>query len=762
MTLSRGDLVLHYRLVEPVGEGGMGVVWKADDTRLRRQVALKFLTGGVTADEESRRRVLAEARAAAALNHPGIATMYEVQSEFEPPFIVMELVTGSSLRATIVRGRTELREAVRTAAKIAEALAVAHAQRTFHGDIKPENIIVCPEAGPKLLDFGVARSVVDETVTRTLTGETPAPESEARIVGTLAYMAPEQMRGAPADARSDLFALGVLTYELATGVRPFAGRTADELIRNVQHRPPAPLDASFPAEFARILGKLMEKDPDERYRSAADVGTDFKNLGRELDVGAAVSASTAGKRTVAVLPLRMATPSPADEYLSVALAEALIGELSADGHLLVRPTSAVTRFAKRTVDPLAAARELNVQVVVDGSIQKLGEQVRVQAQARDATDGSVLAATKEDGSMATLFELQDRLAATIGSALGIEGDSQAAAPPTENPYAYELYLRAVERMSHPNRWDTATAIAMLEEATQLDASFADAWAYLASSCIYMGTVFDPQARWHRLAEEAVENALSLAPGSSHAQVAKGRALWTPRRGFQNREALRALREALQVSPGSFQALLWNSLIQLHVGLMEEARVGLGEVLAIEPDDPLTLQFLGQAIWYQGDYELARAYQDRALAVDPAHPWANLFHPTIALYGGELELAERQLVRTRQVMGDDSMVVSCEALLWAKRGDEARARPLIEAARNDEKSLLHTHHAQHNLAAACALIGETETAIEQLRLAAGSGLPNFPTFRADPHLDALRGNPDFDALMVDLEARWHAFRRDFGN
>jgi serine/threonine-protein kinase len=762
MTLQPGQRLLHYELVEKLGEGGMGVVWKARCTRLQRHVALKFLTAGTAAQSAGRERILAEARAAAALNHPGIATMYEVQADAEPPFIVMEWVDGSSLRAAVVRGPLELRKVVALAEKLADALAVAHAQRVVHGDIKPENIIVGSDDEPKLLDFGVARPLIDDTVTRTLAGEAPPSGSGPRIAGTLAYMAPEQMRGGAADARSDLFSFGVLTYELVAGRRPFVGGDVAELMRQVQHAPPPPLDGSLSAEFVRIVHKLLEKDPAARYQSAADVRTDLRNLGRELDVGAAVSAASAGKRAVGVLPLRMATPNPADEYLGVALAEALIGELGADGSLLVRPMSAVMRFAQQTIDPLRAARELNVQVIVDGSIQKLGEQVRVQAQARDAADGSVIATAKEDGSMANLFELQDRLAARIGGALGTGTTRGAAAvAPTDNPYAYELYLRAVERMSRPNRWDTHTAIEMLKEATSLDPGFADAWAYLATSCLFMGTVFGTTPEWHQLADKAIEKAVSLAPGNSDVQVARGRLLWTPQHGFQNRAALQALGDALRASPGSLQALLWNSLIQLHVGLMDEARAGLNEVLAMEPDDPLTLNFLGQVIWYQGDYELARAYQDRALAVEAAHPWANLFHPTIALYGGELDLAERQLERSRQVMGDDGMVVSCEALLWARRGDVARATPLIEAAANDPRSMLHTHHTQHNLAAACALLERKEDAVEQLRLAAGTGLPNFPLFRDDPHLAPLKGHAGFDELMRGLDAEWRAFRRDFG-
>jgi TolB-like protein/tetratricopeptide (TPR) repeat protein len=762
VTLESGQTLLHYRLVEKLGEGGMGVVWRATDTRLQRPVALKLLTAGRAAERGCRDRILAEARAAAALNHPRIATMYQVHDDAEPPFIVMELAEGSSLRAAVVRGPLELRKVVALGEKIAEALAAAHAQRIVHGDIKPENIVVCEHDEPKLLDFGVARPIVDDTVTRTLAGEAPSSGSGPKIVGTLAYMAPEQMRGAAADARSDLFSLGVLLYELVAGRRPFVARDVAELMQQVQHAPPPPLDGSLCAEFTRIVARLLQKSPDDRYQSAADVRADLRNIGRELDVGSAISAAAAGKRAVGVLPLRMTTPNPGDEYLGVALAESLIGELSADGSLLVRPMSAVMRFAQQTVDPLQAARELNVQAIVDGSVQKLGEQIRVQAQARDAADGSVIAAVKEDSSMANLFELQDRLAATIGGALGTgQGEHSTPVAPTDSPYAYELYLRAVERMSRPNRWDTTTAIEMLKEATRIDPRFGDAWANLATSCLYMGSVFDPKAEWYRQADEAIEKALALAPGHSNVQVARGRILWSPQKGFQNRPALEALAQALRTSPGSFQGLLWMSLIQLHVGLMDEARAGLAEVLAIEPDDPLSLNFLGQAIWYQGDYELARAYQDRALAVDPAHPWANLFHPTIALYCGELDVAEKQLERTRQVMGGDAMVVSCEALLWAKRGDAARAAPLIEAAKNDEASLLHTHHSQHNLAAAHAVLEERDEAVEQLRMAADEGLPNYPLFRDDPHLGPLKGHGGFDELMQRLDADWRAFKRDFG-
>jgi serine/threonine protein kinase/Tfp pilus assembly protein PilF len=762
-----GQTLSHYRIEAELGRGGMGVVYRAYDERLRRPVALKLLADEIAGHGERRTRLLAEARAASPLNHPGIATIYQVGEDGDHLFIVMELVEGQTLKEVKAEGPLEPRVLARLGAQVAEALAAAHAQGVIHGDIKPENIVVLPEGGVKLLDFGIARRLAEETVTVTRTERSGSWLSDSVLAGTLAYMAPEQLRGEAIDTRADLFSVGVVLYELAAGQRPFPGPIATALIAQILNNPPSPLTeakALVPAELARLVHKLLEKDRGSRYQSAREVQVDLNNLVRELELGAALHSATAGKRTVAVLPFKLLTPNPSDEYLSVALADAVINHLSTHGELLVRPTSTIQRYVRETVVPLTAARELNVEVVVDGSIQKVGDQLRVHVQAWDARDASALLSRKHESRMANLFALQDEVAQELGRALGSgspPAPAATAAPPTENATAYELFLRANERFTRLNRWDLHTAIEILEETTRMDPQFADAWARLAGACIQMGMHFDTSPRWIRKAERAVRRALALDPKNAEAYCARAKVVWSPTKGFQHRTALRLLTRALEINPALYEAIRFRSSILYHVGLHEAAYQELLKALAASPDDVWVLRSAGHIHFYIGRYEEAEEYYQRVLTLDSADLLANLFRPLVPLYQNDLEEAEMAWQTARSVMPNDPLTLSAEALLWAKRGETRKAEQAVQRTLRAKQSLGHYHHSLHTLAAALAVLGKAARAVSLLRKAADIGLPNYPLFRDDPHFQSLRNRPQYVHLLSDLQRQWKSYRREFG-
>ena len=761
MRLSAGTQLGSYEVVSLLGEGGMGAVYRGRDVKLRRDVALKFLSRDVTGDAEHKTRILAEARAAAALNHPGIATIYDVHDEGPSPFIVMELVEGDTLRTVASAGPLAPKVVVKLAIDLADGLAAAHAQGVVHGDVKPENVIRQADGRVKLLDFGVARPLAADVVTTTRTG-VPGSVDSGVVAGTLAYMAPELIRETGGDSRTDLYSLGVLCYELLAGRRPFHGPAVAALVQQILDEPPPPLPGDVPAELGRIIRKLLEKSPDSRYWAAGDVRVDLANLARDLELGATLSAHVAGKRSVAVLPLRLMTPAAEDEYLSVALADAVINDLGAHANLLVRPTSAVMRFTNQAVDPLVAARELDVQVVVDGSVQRLGDQLRVQVRVQQAVDGAMLLTTKLDAPVSDLFGLQDRVAAAIGRALGATAvDDEPVEPPTRNARAYELYLRAMERISRPNQWDTRTAIEMLKNVTKMDPEFAAAWASLSNACLHMGNTFEPKPQWHRQAERAMEKALALDPENAEAHAARGRVLWSPPKGFQHRPALKAFGAALRLNPRSRQALTWRGLVLLHVGLHDAALDHLSEALASGPDDPLVIQFIAQVLWFEGRYGEAMEHHERSLSLDPVHLWSIIFSPGVALYQGDLERAERLIETGRQVVGPDALLTACEALLWAKRGELDRADTTLAHALKRQKTFLHEHHTLHTAVAVHALLGQPAEAMRQLRATAGTGFPNYLLFRDDPHLQSLREDAEYRALLEELRTDHEAYAREFG-
>ena len=755
-----GKTMGHYHILEQLGAGGMGAVYRAHDDRLRRDVALKVLTVDVASHAEQRARILSEARAASALNHPAITTIYEVGEDGEQLFIVMELVQGKSLRELLCAGPVEIHVVVRLALQISEALAAAHTLGVVHGDIKPENVMVLTNDRVKLLDFGLARQAVEETLTVT---HVPI---NLPVAGTLAYMAPEKLAGGSGDARSDLFSFGVLLYEMVAGKRPFPGPSAMALATQVMNDVPAGLPGEggiVSAELSRITFKLLQKKPASRYQSAHEVQVELNNVSRRLELGITVPAAVANKLAVAVLPFKLLTPNPEDEYLMVALADPVINRLSASGDLLVRPMSAVMRYTKQTTDLMLAARELDVGVLVDGSIQKFGQRLRVSVQAWNVSDGSCRLSTKYDAEVSEIFELQDRIADGLAREFNPTAPPQmAGSSPAKNPAAYELFLRALERMRHNNRWDVRIAIEMFENATVIDPHFADAWAGLAEACVLMGGNFEPGPKWIARAEKAVRRALTLDRNNVEAYVARGRLIWTPAKNFQHRAALRALGQALERRPRHDQALSWQGLVLMHIGLQSRAKEYLTTALAVCPDNTFTLTMLGTNALYEGQYDEARDWHSRALSIDRASLWANLLSPAAPLYAGQLEKAADAIRSAAQVLPKDPLLSSYEALLCAKRGERRKAEQLIQKATQGGGSLLHTHHMMHTVAAAYGVLGKPQPALTWLRKASSNGLPLYPVYRDDPHFECMRRQPQFLRFMANLKKQWTSYQRDFGS
>jgi len=766
--------------MEVLGQGAMGTVYRAFDTRLRREVAVKVLGGSGFSSKDERRRLIREARAAAPLNHPAIATIFEVVDLEEVSFIVMELVVGETLGGRVGTMGDDPLGLARLGLAAVRGLRAAHESGVVHGDIKPDNLMIRPDGALKILDFGVSRrlSKLDLDAIQTMAGNLDVPDvtdvasdtdtlvGSGLVAGTLAYMPPEQMRGEPVDGRADLYSLAVVLQELATGRRPFEAPSPLATMARALSSDSAvvkELAHSLPPALTRVLARSLSTSADGRPASAQEAEVDF-----EMAVTALEDREPRGteRRVVVVMPFELLAGTSDDAFLRIALAQAVTHGLAEQGDLAVRPTSAVTRFLDESYDPTQVAAELKAQVVVEGTIQRLGPSLRVQVQVWDAETRATLLSVKRDATMDELFDLQDRLAQDIAGSLAAEqsdaaGSSAALNPEGRDPEAYELYLRAGERLLRMSDHDTRVAIEQLERSVQLDPEFADAWARLAGAQLLMDVLFDPSDRWHEAAASSVAHALTLDPGNPEAWSAQGRLLWSPREGYRNEDALRYLGAACRHHAPPQDGLMWYGAVLAHVGLHDEAEQSVRRALEEQPDDLLARLILGEVISWRGDHQDAVEHYAQLITLDPSSIFSQIWYPLGLTYVGDLERAGQAIAKARTSFGEDAMLQAAEALVAARRGDAATARERIRSSIECTKSVSHQHHAMHYAAAAAATIEDTDTAIELVRRAADSGFPNYPAFRADPHFASLESNPAFIELMEDVEGRWRGLRAGFG-
>jgi len=756
-----GSRVGPYKLEAAIGAGGMGQVFRALDTRLHRIVAIKFLLSGDAANSAQRQRFLQEARAASALNHPNIVVLYDIAQDDGVDYLIMEHVLGHTLKDLILRERMSVQETIHLASQIASALTAAHAAGIVHRDVKPANIMVTPDKHVKVLDFGLAKISKRsfENTTQSMLGLT----TPGFVMGTVSYMSPEQTRGEDLESSSDIFSLGCVLYQTLTGRLPFRGASTLAIMNEIATSnppPPSSFRPDLPLPLARLIGACLEKDCKQRP-SAGQVAADLRllALSREEESGSIRTSRT----SVAVLPLQLRSFGD-EQFLCVALAEAIIHRLSSTGKVLVRPLPSVMQY-KDATDWTKAAADLNVDLVVEGGIQKMGSKVRILAQIHRTKDARLLHSVKHDGDIEDLFGLQDRLADKITDVLippEHVSTPEPAVSPTKSPLAYDLYMRAVDRLAHWNKFDISSAIEMLRRAVELDPNFADAWGSLADAYARMGMHFDPDPQWFEHAERTITRTLELDPIQCSALCARGILLWSPSRGFQNRAALRAVNAAVKVNPSRHDIRHHRSVILFHMGFLQDAKHDAEQALLVNPKYPMTFQCLGMVAQYSGDYAAAEEFNDRALTLDPGLVIPNIFAPVNPLYMGRLDEARERIRRARQMVPDEPQLTVLEGLIAAHEGNYRRAEELADNATSAErKSVTHTHHTWHYAAAVYAMIGKPEKAMFELRRCATLGLPNYRLFGSDPSFRGLRNNSEFQILLSQLRREHDGYREEFG-
>lgn len=578
-----GRTVSHYRITRQLGSGGMGIVYEAEDTQLGRHVAMKFLSAELQRDPSVLERFQREARAASALNHPGICTVHSIEQHEGQHFIVMELLEGQTLATRIGHQAMDLQEVLELGVQIADALESAHAKGIVHRDLKPVNLVLNARGQIKILDFGLAKisALTDYSGAATHGSllETAAPRHDltvaGMVLGTVHYMSPEQARGQLTDARTDLFSLGTVLYQMVTGELPFQGDTQAvvfDAILNRDPRPLAELSPALPAALGQIIGKALEKDRTLRYQTATDLKTDLLRLKRDLDSGqrrAAELADSKGgsagpsgrpaKRSVAVLYFQNLSGAKEDEYFRDGITEDIITELSKIQGLETFSRSTVLAYRDRPATTAQIGQQIGAAFVLEGSIRRAGERLRINTQLVDTQTDHPVWSERYDREMKDVFEVQDEIARKIAEALRIKLTQQEmealAAKPTESLQAYDRYLRGRSYARRQTRQDLEFALQMFNDAVGQDPAFAQAHAAIANVCAQCYWLYEREPAWIERARAASEQAVLLRPDLPEVMVAQAWLLYS--RG-DNLEAARILRTVVarkRDCEGAFYLLL---------------------------------------------------------------------------------------------------------------------------------------------------------------------------------------------------------------
>ncbi len=799
-----GQTVSHYRVLETLGRGGMGVVYKALDTTLGRPVALKFLSHDVAEDTNRLERLRREARAASALNHPGICTVYEIDSHEGEPFIAMELLEGSTLRQHACGRPMDPGELLEIAIQVCDALEAAHAHGIIHRDIKPENVFVTSGGLAKLLDFGLVKRgprPCDGDATGTSgSQERGGPREQAltrsgTLVGTIEYMSPEQARGEALDTRSDLFSLGAVLYEMATGWPPFGGGTVAatvDAILNQSPVPPARLKQDLSPDLRAVIERALQKDRELRYQHASEMCADLqrwkdgrgpgpsRNAGTGPDEPAPATlggraghlagwtrrravvlpivaalcglgvatwllvprrAPRAAPLRLAVLPFANLTGDPGREFLSDGLTEELITDLGRLRDLGVIARTTVMKYKQTPKGVGQIARELNVDLVLEGSVRQADRRLRVTAQLIRASDETHLWAESYDREVSDVLAVQGDVARSVAREI------QMRLPPPTSPHrppaeAQLAYLRGRHEWEKRTEDSFKRGIAYFEQAIRLDPDFARAYSGLADSYLLMGFYGHlPTADALAVARPMAQRALALDEGLADGHASLAFIQESHDWDFEKADA--SYRRALELNPNDTTALNWYGLSLLERGRVDEARAVLLRARDADPLSPIAVNGVADCDFYAGLYDRAIEQYRRLLESEPEHgyTWWGLGR-TYTHVGRHVD-AIAALEKARDLSGGDPIIVAQLGYAYARAGERARAENVLEGleARPTQGGAI-----AYAEAIVDAGLGERQAAISRLLEVCAARHPMALWIRVEPEFEGLRSDAPFQESL----------------
>ncbi len=715
MTLAAGTLLGSYRLVTKLGEGGMGVVWEAVDIRLDRPVALKFLPEALAGDPAAIERLVTEARLVAALNHPNIVTIHSIEEAGGLRFLTMELVRGRALSEFIPKGGLPLKEFFDLAIPLCDAVGAAHGRGITHRDLKPSNVMVSLDGHLKVLDFGLARTReprerIDpaEAVTVTLAGD-------GGLKGTLLYMSPEQVREQVADHRSDIFSMGALLYEMTTGRPPFRGDSPADIVASILTATPVPvaeLRPDLPRHLGRIIWRCLEKEPARRVQTALELRNELDALRKETDPKLPDAAPS-----IAVLPFADMSLEKDQDYFCEGIAEEIINTLSRIEGLRVASRTSSFQFKGVALDSREIGDRLGVGTLLEGSVRKSGDRLRITVQLVSVTDGYELWSDRYDRDLRDVFAIQEEIARSIAQALkGTLSPRERRAikqVATTDVVAYDYYLRGRKFFTQYDRRGIEFASRMFSRAIEVDPTYALAYAGIADCCSYLYLNAERRDEHRLRAEEASLKALDLDPDLAEAQAARGVALSL---GGHHEEAEQAFEQAIRLNPRLFEAPYFYARDCFSQGKFEKAARLYEQASEIRPED------------HQSPLLVAQIYED-------------LGRPEAATEARRrgIRLAEKRL----DLNPDDVRALYLGANGLVALGERDRGLDWARRARGiapDDTMLLY------NIACIFSLAGNGDEALECLEKAVHQGFAFKAWVEHDNNLDAIRDHPRYRALM----------------
>ncbi len=700
-----GETVLHYKILEKLGEGGMGIVYKAEDNKLKREVAIKFLPGFISSDEEERARFTNEAQAAAALNHPNIATIHAIEETKDQVFFVMEYINGPELKDKIKKGILSIEESINIIEQIAKGLQEAHQKGIMHRDIKSNNIMLTQTGQVKIMDFGLAKVKGSSQITRLGT-----------TIGTAAYMSPEQARGEKVDHRTDLWSMGVILYEMLTGQMPYKGEYEQAVIYSILNEEPESIHSSnieIPVWLDQPVNKLLSKNPDARYQNAADF---LKDLNEEINKNKN-HVKNENEKSIAVLPFENISPDKETDYFADGLAEELIINLSKIKEVSVVARTNTAQFKGTKKDVRTIGRELNVRYIMAGSVRKFKDDLRISVQLIDVERGTQLWGETYKGKLADIFDIQEKVSKEIVDALTLKLSPVEKVGLTKrstlNAEAFDCYLKGRNFLANRTKNNLDFAILLFQKAVELDSRFASAYAGLGEAYGIMYRDFDRQVSWVDKAMDVSLKALMYDPTLSEAYAALGLAYFGK---DELEESLTASKKAISLDPNNFNAYWILSRIYHTTDRDIEALEALKKVVSINPNFFTAYDDLEMYYERMNDEENYKKTLQKVVEIVPKY--LNQ-HPEDAYRRMAYAVTLAKLERYQEAKTE---------------GDNA-----LELSFNDPIMMYY---------GAClySRLNEPKRAAELLTDAVKNGYENFEWIKRDPDFDNIRNEPGYIKLI----------------